>query len=174
MGRPLVLPPLCRTPNDAMVFAANVHANQIDKIGEPYFNHLDRVAHSVERKLMLWCQENSLEHSEGMQIAWLHDVVEDTPYTSADLVREGFSYEVSYGVEYLTKEAGRPYKDEIVSLCRNAPLPVLLVKLSDNEDNADPERLAKLDEATRARLLAKYEPSTAMLREAARAKGWQG
>ena len=66
-----------------------------------------------------------------------------------------------------------PYPAFIAGIVAHASLPAILVKLSDNEDNADPERLAKLDEATRARLLAKYEPSMASLRAAACAKGWQ-
>ncbi|MCJ2075534.1 hypothetical protein MKK68_07665 [Methylobacterium sp. E-016] len=53
-------------------------------------------------------------------------------------------------------------------------LPAILVKLSDNKDNADADRLAKLATATRARLLAKYESSMAILREAAQPRGWKG
>ncbi|TXM64652.1 hypothetical protein [Methylobacterium sp. WL120] len=57
---------------------------------------------------------------------------------------------------------------------RIASLPAILVKLSDNEDDADADRMAKLAAATRARLLAKYESSMAMLREDAQPRGWEG
>lgn len=173
----LVLPPLRRTTADAELFARTAHAGQVDKSGAIYADHLERVAARTMEKVAGLPGILSVEMvSEVLQIAWLHDVIEDTSYPSANLAAEGFSQSVVMGVCHLTKDhRGRgSYAEWIRALCLIAPLSVLLVKLSDNEDNADPERLARLDEATRVRLLAKYDPSMAMLREAAQAKGWRG
>ena len=175
MKHELILPPLRRTAADAETFARTVHAEQADKSGEPYVEHLQRVAARTMAKVAGLPGILSAQLvSEILQIAWLHDVIEDTDYGQQDLLREGFSTEVVLGVLALTKRAGARYDEAIRDLCFDAPLAVLLVKLSDNEDNADPDRLAKLDEATRTRLFAKYKPSMAMLLEAARAKGWRG
>ncbi|TXN40488.1 metal-dependent phosphohydrolase [Methylobacterium sp. WL30] len=175
MRRDLILPPLRRTSADAEAFACAVHADQIDKAGDPYVDHLWRVAARTTAKASgLPGYLNDMMVSEMLQIAWLHDVIEDTPYRQQDLFREGFSTEVVFGVLALTKHTGVRYDEAIRDLCQDAPLAVLLVKLSDNEDNADLDRLAQLDAGTQARLLAKYEPSMAMLNEAVRAKGWRG
>lgn len=175
MKVPLILPPLRRHSSDAEAYASVVHAAQTDKGGAAYIGHLARVVGRTSAKIPRLSGTFSPERlDEMLQIAWLHDVIEDTDFGTADLAREGFSEAVLQGVHALSNVSGMPYPDFIAGIAEHAPLAVLLVKLSDNEDNADPERLSKLDEATRTRLLAKYEPSMAMLREAARAKGWQG
>ena len=177
MSRPLILSPLRRTAADAETFARAVHEGQADKAGEPYAEHLCRVAGRTMAKVAGMPGILSAEIvSDTLQIAWLHDVIEDTPYGGKGLLREGFSVEVVRAVEMLSKpkRSRQPYVEWIAWLADTAPLTTILVKISDNEDNADSERLARLDEATRTRFLAKYDPSMAMLREAARAKGWQG
>ncbi|TXM74607.1 metal-dependent phosphohydrolase [Methylobacterium sp. WL103] len=174
MTRPLLLRPLRRTASDAEAFARAVHDTQTDKAGDPYVTHLVRVVGRASAKLAGLPGILSGETvCELLQIAWLHDVIEDTPYDGDHLLAEGFSERVVHGVTTLSNLAETPYPDFIAGIVAHASLPAILVKLSDNEDNADPDRLAKLDAATRARLLAKYEPSTASLRAAARAKGWQ-
>ena len=100
-------------------------------------------------------------------------MIGDTPYSSEHLRAEGFSERVVQGAFALSNLSKVPYMTFVAGIVAHASLSAILVKLSDNEDNADPERLAQLDEATQARLLAKYEPSMTLLREAARAKGWQ-
>ena len=175
MTQLLILRPLRRTVIDAETFARAAHEGQKDKADEPYIRHLTRVVDRSSAKLAgLPGVFSSEVVCELLQIAWLHDVIENTPHGSDHLRGEGFSERVVQSVYALSNLTETPYPDFIEGITRHASLQAILVKLSDNEDNADPERLAKLDEATQARLLAKYEPSMMMLREAARARGWRG
>jgi (p)ppGpp synthase/HD superfamily hydrolase len=112
--------------------------------------------------------------SELVQIGWLHDVIEDTPYTASDLTTEGFSNDVVMRVVALSKpDNGLLYLDWIRHLAANAPLPVILVKISDIEDNTDPERLALLDGSKRTHLEAKYGTALSILQAAAARLGWK-
>jgi len=159
---------------DAQQFAYEAHKGQVDKAGRPYFEHLTRI-HSRLLKLMDGVPE---EHWDGLhrggllQIAYLHDVIEDTPYDEDDLRREGFSSDVVKGVEMLSSP-GTSYLSWIDWLAAHAPLPVILVKIADVEDNSDPERLALLDEPTRERLKKKYGAALPILKEAAARMGWR-
>ena len=174
MSQSLILRPLRRTVIDAEAFARAAHSEQKDKAGEPYLRHLVRVVGRTSATLAGLPGLLSGERvCELLQIAWLHDVIRDTPYDSEHLRAEGFSERVVQGAFALSNPSKVPYPAFIAGMVAHAPFAAILVKLSDNEDNADPERLAMLDAATRARLLAKYEPSMASLRAAARAKGWQ-
>src|SRR5690606_11747524 len=92
--------------------------------------------------------------------AWLHDVVEDTPVTLADL-EESFPAEVTIAVDALTRRPGEDPADYYARV-RAVPL-ALAVKLADLADNSDPQRLARLDAATRDRLIAKYARAQAEL-----------
>lgn len=177
MAKDRVLPPLCRTVDDARRFARHVHDRQFDKTGRPYMGHLIRV-HDRATDLAgaagwsAWPDELA---DRFQQIAWLHDVIEDGHATGDDLLAEGFSMGVVQGVRALTKPKGMPYADYIARVCGEPGLPglaLILIKLADVEDNSDPDRLALLDEATRARLLAKYEPARVVLEAQARMRGW--
>lgn len=177
MAKDRVLPPLCRTVDDARRFARHVHARQFDKTGRLYMGHLIRVHeratdHAGAAGWAAWPDELS---DRLQQIALLHDVIEDGHATGDDLLAEGFSMGVVQGVRALTKPKGMPYADYIARVCGEPGLPglaLILIKLADVEDNSDPDRLALLDEATRARLLAKYEPARVVLEAQARMRGW--
>ena len=133
MKHEIVLPPLRRTAADAEAFARAVHAEQTDKSGDPYVDHLQRVATRTMAKISgLPGILNATLVSEMVQMAWLHDVIEDTSFTSDHLAAEGFSNVVITGVCHLTKDRNdsRRYADRIRGLCALAPLHVLLVKLS--------------------------------------------
>lgn len=170
--RPLVLPPLRRTARDAEAFARIVHEGRQDKDGLPYWRHLKRVAIRADDKLPHGTDEWIVD--VVAQIAWLHDVLEDTPYTAADLAREGFSPVVVEGLVALAKlEGRRPYLEWIGQLCATASLPAILVKISDIEDDSSPGRLALLDSGMRARFAAKYPPARELLLEAAARHGWE-
>ena len=174
MSMPLILRPLRRIVIQAEEFARAAHGDQKDKAGEPYVRHLVRVVGRTSAKLAGLPGVLSGEAvCELLQIAWLHDVIGDTPYSSGHLRAEGFSERVVQSAFALSNLSKVPYMAFVAGIVAHASLSAILVKLSDNEDNADPERLARLDEATQARLLSKYEPSMTLLREAARAKGWQ-
>jgi (p)ppGpp synthase/HD superfamily hydrolase len=112
----------------AIVIAAEAHEHQKDKAGAPYILHPLRVMLGVR--------------TEAERIAAvLHDVVEDTPWTLAELAAEGFAPEVLAAVEALTKREGESRPD---ALARAAANPIARrVKLADLTDNLDPSRIAE-------------------------------
>lgn len=125
------------------------HAGQVDKAGEPYIGHVLRVAAGVE------------DHGPAaVAAALLHDIVEDTAVTAADLADAGIPAEVIEAVVLLTKTGGP--LDDYHARIRAHPL-ATAVKLSDIADNSDPARLAALDPATRERLERKYAKAAAAL-----------
>ena len=65
--------------------------------------------------------------------AVLHDVVEDTELTIADLVEAGYSPEVVAAIECLTHRFDETYEDYIVRLARNEV--ARRVKIADLEEN---------------------------------------
>jgi (p)ppGpp synthase/HD superfamily hydrolase len=126
------------TLEKAIVIAAEAHRGQTDKAREPYILHplrvMLRVSSPVER-----------------MAAVLHDVLEDSDWTLADLEREGFCREVLEAVDALTRCAGESYED---FLHRAAGHPVALrVKLADLEDNLDLSRIGAPTEADWRRMV---------------------
>ena len=75
--------------------AEAAHRGQKRKSGEPYFeSHVQAVADAVENKLK--------------PIAYLHDLVEDTPITIQDLKEAGFPQYVLDAVDLLTHRNSEP------------------------------------------------------------------
>lgn len=137
--------------------AERIHGDQVDKDGSPYLGHVERV---VERVAEL---APAALRGACVVAAVLHDCVEDGDLDIGDL-RHEFSPEVVAGVDSVTRRPDEPYPDLIE---RAAADPVgRWVKLADNLDNSDPERLALLDTATADRFRAKYAPARARLLEA--------
>ncbi|MFZ2526639.1 MAG: HD domain-containing protein [Rhodococcus sp. (in: high G+C Gram-positive bacteria)] len=128
--------------------ATTAHHGQVDKAGRPYITHPARVAARVAGD------------DYAVAAAWLHDVVEDTEVTLADL-EQLFPPEVTAAVEALTRRPGEAPADYYARV-REVPLAVT-VKLADLADNSDPRRLARLDAPTRDRLTAKYARAHAEL-----------
>jgi (p)ppGpp synthase/HD superfamily hydrolase len=111
----------------AIAIAAEGHTGQLDKAGQPYILHPIRVMLRVSGV------------SERMA-AILHDVVEDTPVTLAQLATEGFSKEVLDAVDALTK---RPGETRLEAARRAAANPIArVVKLADNAENMDLSRIS--------------------------------
>lgn len=125
----------------AEAIARAAHVDQVDKSGRPYIEHPARVAARVHGNELLEA------------IAWLHDVVEDTDVQLVDLQSQ-FPLEVVDAVDAITHRSGEPRADYYARVARN-PL-ARRVKEADIDDNTDPARTALLDDATRARLAAKY------------------
>ncbi|HEY9855258.1 MAG TPA: HD domain-containing protein [Stenomitos sp.] len=114
--------------------AAEAHSNQRRKgNAEPYINHPLRVAHQAER-----CGLSAT----AIAAALLHDVVEDTPVTFADLRRE-FPEPVVHMVDLLTKWWPDDAPTEVKSVEKPKYYGILLgekgeaieVKLLDRADN---------------------------------------
>ncbi|MGW3937241.1 HD domain-containing protein [Streptomyces phaeochromogenes] len=125
--------------------ARNAHAAQTDKAGRPYTEHLRAVADGVRVRG---------GDEEQIAAAWLHDSVEDEALSEDWLREAALSRRTKDIVLALTKRQGEPpeaYADRIL-----ATPGALLVKESDLAHNANPARLAALDEFTRARLTQKY------------------
>lgn len=134
-------PPAMSTLERAIALAATAHAGQTDKAGQPYILHPLRVMMAV--------------HTDHERMAAvLHDIVEDTTVTLANLVAEGFPDEVVTAIEALTKRAG---ESRLAAAARARAHPVArVVKLADVTDNMDLSRLPAPTDRDRQRL-AEYE-----------------
>ncbi len=125
----------------AIAIAAQAHAGQLDKGGQPYILHPLRVM------LRVTTQPERIA-------AVLHDVVEDSPVTLADLAAEGFDQEVLDALAALTKAPGETRVDAAHRAARH-PI-ARAVKLADNAENSDLSRIAEPTDKDRQRL-AEYE-----------------
>lgn len=131
----------------AISLAAQAHAGQVDKAGQPYILHPLRVMLRVSTE-------------EERIAAILHDVVEDTSVTLEQLAEEGFSPTVVAAVEALTK---LPSESRMEAAARAAENRVArTVKLADNAENMDLSRIANPTEKDLARI-QEYERVRALL-----------
>lgn len=121
----------------AYSLARDAHMEQKRKSGEPYIMHPVAVAKIVAEELRLG--------ANPIIAAFLHDVVEDTPYTIED-IRERFGDDVAFLVDVVTKKKKKPalspagsssqidnYKQMLNSL--HYDIRALLIKLSDRLHN---------------------------------------
>ncbi|MBT2401614.1 HD domain-containing protein [Streptomyces sp. ISL-100] len=125
--------------------ARAAHAAQTDKAGRPYAEHLAAVAEGVRARG---------GSEEQIAAAWLHDSVEDDALSADWLAAAELPQSTKDMVLAVTKRPGedlRAYTRRIL-----ATPGARLVKEADLAHNADPGRLAVLDEATRVRLTLKY------------------
>jgi (p)ppGpp synthase/HD superfamily hydrolase len=125
--------------------ARRAHEGQIDKVGRPYAEHLQAVAEGVRVRGGT---------QEQIAAAWLHDAVEDDVLSHEWLAAAALPQSVKDMVLAVTKRPGEPLASYTARIL--AMPGALLVKEADLAHNADPARLAVLDEPTRARLTAKY------------------
>jgi len=138
----------------ARAIATRAHAGQVDKTGHPYITHPTRVS---ERVATLFPEAPA----GVVAAALLHDVLEDTSTTAADLVAAGIPYPVIDAVDAVTKRDGEPVETYFERVRAN-PWAVM-VKTADIADNTDPARVAELDPETRERLHVKYVRARALL-----------
>jgi (p)ppGpp synthase/HD superfamily hydrolase len=158
---------------EAHSFAIIAHAGQIDKGGQPYIRHLERVANaSVGRAGHAKSVDRlAIEPMQVMQAAILHDVLEDTSATPTALRAEGFSEPVITMIRLLTKPPERvPYDERISRLIAHGHLGAILIKMSDTEDNLSPDRTL----ADGAALRERYASAFARLKASAEALGYTG
>ena len=132
----------------ALKLCFEAHKNQVDKSGMPYVFHPFHVA------------EQMTDEATTI-VALLHDVVEDTDYTLADLAAEGFGKDLLEAVALMTHEDDVPYLDYVAKLKDN-PI-ARAVKLADLAHNSDLSRIGEVDEETRERL-EKYQKAIALLK----------
>ena len=115
----------------AYEIAKKAHLGQVDKAGEDYIKHPEKVASFVKT-------------DEEKAVAYLHDVIEDTELTLEDLYEYGFSKEVIEAVDIITKKRGEDYQSYLNSVKKNKL--ARAVKLADLRHNSDLTRLTKVTE----------------------------
>lgn len=115
----------------AYEIAKKTHLGQVDKAGEDYIKHPEKVASFVKT-------------DEEKAVAYLHDVIEDTELTLEDLCEYDFSKEVIEAVDIITKKRGEDYQSYLNSVKKNKL--ARAVKLADLRHNSDLTRLAKVTE----------------------------
>lgn len=106
----------------AIEISTKAHKGQKDKAGKDYINHPMAVASMVN------------EDNEKI-VAYLHDVVEDTNITLADLKEVGFDNDVIEAIDAITKRDGENYDDYIYRVSHNKI--AKQVKIADMTHNSD-------------------------------------
>lgn len=112
----------------AISIAAQAHEKQLDKGGKAYILHPLRILMRLRT-----------EDAELMQVAALHDVMEDSDWTLHELVDLGFSHRVITALGLLTHNPKQPYGYYIEDIGANEY--ATRVKLEDLRDNSDITRL---------------------------------
>ena len=135
----------------AMLIAYAAHHGQVDKAGIPYIFHPMHLAEAMEDEI-------------SCCVALLHDTVEDTDITFADLEKE-FPKAVLDALRLLTHREGTDYFDYVRAI-KGDPIAVK-VKLADIAHNSDQTRLADcgMAEETKAYFRSKYAKAKAILLE---------
>ena len=116
--------------NKAIKIANRAHKGQTDKFGTPYIGHIIRVM-------------NYGKTYDEKIVGVLHDVIEDCPEITYEyLLQEGFSNEIVFAIECLTKNPADQDYTEFVKQTERSPL-AIAVKLNDLRDNMDLTRFTK-------------------------------
>lgn len=105
----------------ARTIATAAHVQQSRSDGKPYITHPQAVAAMFDNALL-------------QAIAWLHDVIEDTHYTEADL-RQQLPAEVVDRVVLLSRRAGETYAEFIERIGTSRDAAAIQVKLADLRHN---------------------------------------
>ena len=120
----------------ALRLCFDAHGHQVDKSGMPYVFHPFHLA-------------EQMTDEETTVVALLHDVVEDTDYTVADLRDLGFSEQILSAIAAMTHDESVPYMDYVAQIKKN-PI-ARAVKLADLHHNSDLTRLETVTEYDLAR-----------------------
>jgi (p)ppGpp synthase/HD superfamily hydrolase len=124
----------------SLAIALRAHTGVTDKAGRAYILHPLRIMAKMTT-------------DNEMSAALLHDVIEDSDITAADLLSEGIPSEVVDAVLCLSKREAESYQDFVVRAKQN-PI-ARKVKIADIEDNINVLRITNLTEKDLARI-AKY------------------
>ncbi|MGA0197609.1 MAG: GTP pyrophosphokinase [Prochlorotrichaceae cyanobacterium] len=121
----------------AIEIAVSAHQGQRQRNGLPYVLH--------PFTLML-----EMKSIPTQIAAVLHDVVEDSEWTLAQLAEEGFAPEILTAIDCLTHREGEPYTAYIDRIAENSL--ARQVKLADLRDNMDIQRIPHLNDRDLERL----------------------
>ena len=129
----------------AWAVAVAAHGGQTEAAGNPYTDHLRRVA-------------ARLDDSAARAVALLHDTLEDTDL-SHEALATAFGEEIARAVEILTRRPAQTYAEYIEGLRTSGSDVAIAVKIADLEDHLRPESAAYLDghPGLRARYLKALE-----------------
>ena len=136
----------------SLIIALRAYAGKTDKAGREYIHHPLRVMAKMKTDL-------------EMSVALLHDVIEDSEITAADLLAEGIPVEVVEAVASLSRNENESYEDFIARAKKNRL--AAKVKIADIEDNIDVLRLESLNEDDLARV-KKYHSAWQFLNDKSR------
>lgn len=106
----------------AIALAVDAHSSDIDLDGNPTILHALSVG-------MAGKSDNE------KIVGFLHDVVEDTPYTLDDIAKEGFDEETMEALKLLTHNKIEPYMDYIRNICQSGNQTAINVKINDIRHN---------------------------------------
>ena len=121
----------------AIDIATEAHKGQLDKAGKAYIEHPLRLLAAIT--------EQYPEDIELQCVAVMHDVIEDSDVTFADLKYNGFSDRVIEALKCMTKQLGIDYDAYITRVVGSNP-DAIKVKLADLADNMDLSRLPVVTE----------------------------
>lgn len=131
--RRLLPAPTCDAVAKAVEFALRFHGDQRRPTGAPYAEHLLEALEVLVRGA-------GVSDPDVLCAAVLHDVVEDTPCTVAD-VRAAFGDRVADMVAWVTKPEpddladAKPAKEAYLKRLAGAPDDAIVVKLADRASN---------------------------------------
>ncbi len=117
----------------AMNLCFDAHKNQFDKGGTPYVFHPYHLAEQFNDENLI-C------------VALLHDVLEDNPNYSINLIRDEFGSEISSAIEAITRKENEKYSDYIDRVSKNEL--ARLVKVEDLLHNLNKKRIEECSEFT--------------------------
>ena len=135
----------------AIALASKAHAADYDLDGNP------TILHPLAVGMMGTTDTERI-------IGFLHDVVEDTEYSFADLVEQGFSEEVIAALQLLTHDKSTPYMEYVERICRSGNRAALNVKINDLRHN-----IARGSEGGHMRCVEKHNKALAFIQEYLRA-----
>lgn len=125
---------------DAILLATAAHDGQYDKAGAPYILHPLRVMMRMSTV-------------EGKIVAVCHDLLEDTTVTAKTLVDNGFTDELIFAIDCMTKCPNEVYNDYLNRVISNKLASEC--KLEDMRDNSNIYRLHKVAQQ-HLDMIAKY------------------
>lgn len=138
----------------AIRIAAKVHKGQVDRFGKPYILHVMRVmmrGHDLDEQVL----------------GALHDVLERSDMTAAELEKKGFTPRVVKALDHITRRAGETYEEYIDRVVQdNLAIRVKLHDLADKMDLLHVESLSLPDLKRYNKQLAAYHGMKRMVEQA--------
>jgi (p)ppGpp synthase/HD superfamily hydrolase len=138
----------------AIRLAAKVHKGQVDRFGKPYILHVMRVmmrGHDFDEQVL----------------GALHDVLERSNLTMADLEKKGFSPRILKGMVHITRIPEETYEQYIDRVMEdNLAIRVKLHDLADKMDLLHVEQLDPSDLKRYNKQLVAYHRMKRMVQEA--------